>query len=146
METKKTQQESEQMVKRKLSPPFLIKMTSGEYNHHCDLYNHGSYHIVRKCAEGFKWVDGRVDTIPQGYDFKIVEEKPETKLCPKCTNDFDLEWPFLFHDGVDMCIRCYERYANFNREKYREALRKELKYELLQTVATGGNNKEERVS
>ena len=132
METKKTQEQSEEAINRKLSSPFLIKMTSGEHNKHCDIYNHGSYHTVRECAEGYKWVDGRVDVIPSGYNFKVVNEKPETKICPNCENEFDIEWPFINYDDKEICIRCYERYNFVHRDSYREALRKELLLEMLE--------------
>lgn len=143
METKNTQQESEQMVNRKLSPPFLIKMTSGENNKHCDLYNHGSFHVVRTCADGYKWVDGRVDTIPNDYSFEIVKEKPEIKVCSDCENEFELNFPFIKSGEANLCVRCFERRNIVNREEYRKILREELKYELLQTTSSGSNNKEE---
>lgn len=119
----------EQKIGREVGPPILIQMSSSEKGKQCDLYNHGSFHIVRECTKGYNWVDGRVDTIPQGYPFKIIDEKPEVKTCSMCKNEFRADWPFIEHDGENSCTRCYERGKMFNRDSYRNALREEFMIE-----------------
>lgn len=121
------QEENEKRVGRTLSPPFLIQMISSEHNKHCDLYNHGSIHKVRTCKEGFVWVDERIDAIPNKFPFQVLAEKPETKTCPSCKNEFVTDWPFVINKGELTCTRCYERSnVTGDRDMYRDAVHKEF--------------------
>lgn len=114
------------MDTKKFTPPFLIQMTSGEFNKQCDILPHGSFHMVKKDQNGHLWLANKIDCVPPDYSIKIVEVKPETKECPSCKNEFPKDWTFMEHT----CIRCFERKYIPNREAYRAILRAELKLEL----------------
>jgi len=123
------QDEHEKLVGRKLSPPYLLQMDSCQKGKNCDLYNFGSLQVVRECEQGFKWVDGRVDAIPNEFSTKKINEKPEIKVCHCCQNEFELEFPFISDSGQETCLRCFERKNIINREAYRSAILLELEYE-----------------
>lgn len=109
-----------------LGPAQIIRMSSGEAGKQCDLYPHGSYHSVRKGSDGLSWVEGRIDIIPTGYPFQVVENIPEDcRGCSNCKNLFNPDHPFV----KGLCIRCYERFNFVNREEYRAAIRQEMRLE-----------------
>lgn len=122
------------MKDRKLTPPFLIQMTCGDYFKHCDVLPHGSFHRVQKDEQGILWLSDRnVDSVPSEFSVKIVDELPEIKLCPCCKNKFPKNWKFIMNhksECGETCVRCFEKYNIVNREEYREALREELKLEI----------------
>lgn len=127
------------MKDRKFTPPFLIQMSSGDKNKQCDLLPHGSFHEVKQDEEGFLWLTDRIDSIPNDFAIKKINEKPEAKKCPSCSNEFPKDWPFAHWtenlQPFESCIRCYERknigHKNgFSRDDYRQAIREEIKKEL----------------
>lgn len=122
------------MKTRKFEPPFLIQMTSGDNNKHCDVLPHGSIHEVKKCEEGHLWLTNKVaDTVPPRFAYETISEKPEVKNCPHCKNEFPKDWKFIMNykaGEVETCIRCFEKHYIVCREEYREALRDELKLEM----------------
>lgn len=127
------------MNKIKLSPPFLIQMCSGEKNQQCDILVHGSFHEVQKDENGSLWLANKTDCIPNEYKTVIVSEKPETKQCPSCKNEFPIDWAFSEWREKNVehvsCVRCYERkyvpHSNgYSRDDYRQTLREELKKEM----------------
>ncbi len=124
-----TQEEHEKLVGRKLSPPYLLQMNSCQEGKHCDLYNFGSFQIVRECEDGFKWVDGRVDAIPNKFSTKKAKELADIKTCSCCQNKFETNFPFILDGSEETCLRCFERKNIVNRESYRLAILKELEYE-----------------
>ncbi len=109
----------------------MIKMTSGKAGEHCDIYCHGSYHMVFK-QNGITWTLGKRDAIPEAFKFKLEQMPANTKECNQCRNDFDSAWPFI----DEQCIRCYERINFVKRDEYREAVRKEFIMELKETTPT----------
>ncbi len=134
-------------TERTYSPPFLIQMVSGEKNQQCDLLPHGSFHEVKMDENNNLWLTKGIHGIPPDYKTKVIENKPETKICDTCKVEYPKEWPFVslrltMTTGVTMCIRCYERKyiphnPGCNRDEYRELLREELKIELNKSITNG---------
>lgn len=132
-------------MERKFTPPFLVQMCSGEKNEQCDKYPHGSFHEVKKDEEGRLWVTKGIDSIPSDFKTKIIDVKPETKNCPKCSSEYPKTWPFakygvetpgqhIITESEECCVRCYERHnighkPGFTRDDYRQVVREELKLE-----------------
>lgn len=104
------------MKERTFTPPFFIQMSSGEHNLHCDKFPHGSIHEVKKCLEEDNlWVTkSKLDFIPKNFKTIVVENKPETKICEGCKNEFSKDWIFVKYktpesENKEMCVRCYEK-------------------------------------
>ena len=115
-------------LKRLVSDPVDVLLTSGDNNKHCDFYPVGSYHKIQFDKDGNRWKTDAVHGITVDYPILIVDnfDEIETKECPSCKNIFKNDWPFY----KETCIRCYEKKYLFDRELYREALRQELLKEL----------------
>ena len=131
------------MKERTFTPPFFIQMSSGEHNLHCDKFPHGSIHEVKKCLEEDNlWVTkSKLDFIPKNFKTIVVENKPETKICEGCKNEFSKDWIFVKYktpesENKEMCVRCYERIyishtLGAGKDNYRDALREEIKKEFV---------------
>ncbi len=124
------------MENKNLSNPFIILMDSGATGRHCDRFPHLSVQEAKKDDEGNLFCNKRKNyPINPNFTFKELVERPETKHCPDCINDFILSAPFLTINDQDVCIRCYERKYLPNREEYKKLVRQELYDELEKALA-----------
>lgn len=95
-------------IKRNVTPPYVIKMTSSEPGQHCDQFPHGSIHAVQMDEEGNQWTKNRVNSIPKKFPtLRLGGDMVTIKVCQGgCANLFDVETEFTEEDS---CIRCHER-------------------------------------
>jgi len=121
----------EKNKERTFTPPFMVQLTSGEHNEHCDKYPHGSLRMVKQDVETKRlWMLERIDSIPDRFKTAVVDPNMATKQCPTCKNIFPEDWPFMNirqDNSPDTCIRCYERKYLVNRDEYRQILLDEFK-------------------
>lgn len=104
---------------------FYIQMASPESDKQCDVYPHNSIQLVVETDDGgLKSVKRNQHFIPRTYPVVLLNTLPEIKMCTGCSNDFPIEDDFINVDGVEKCIRCYEREYLPNRDAYRTILRK----------------------
>ncbi|MES2287629.1 MAG: hypothetical protein V4547_18180 [Bacteroidota bacterium] len=84
-------------------------MLSDEPGKQCDIYPNRSIHEL-DVESGIKnKVANKGDYIPHDYPFLLLDEKPATKQCASCRNEFELSEEFINDEGKESCVRCITR-------------------------------------
>lgn len=107
-------------------------MLSDEPGKQCDIFCKGSIHEMDPEATNNKLAN-KMNHIPLEYPYFIITDKPKTKKCSMCNNEFELTAEFIQDGEENNCIRCTTRkYVPAEiRERLVVAIQNELKDENL---------------
>lgn len=99
----------------KFSTKVLVQISSDLKGERCDRFPYLSIHNAIKDSNGEYWINKSLK-----INFPVIEllEKPETKLCPECNEEFPVNHEFRLDEntGTEICQRSYEKKYYLNRD------------------------------